>query len=85
MLPIAFNPQIPRKWLRPTGAGPHELCCKLVVDQKERWLRAIVLGPGRVLFQETQPMTNPSHWRPASLEAVGRAEKALQAEFRRAP
>ena len=80
MLPVPCNPTIPRRWLRPPGAAPHELLCGLVVDQRVRWLMAIVRRD-KVEFSEFVPCTSPARWQPAPIEVVRQAEKALLAEL----
>ena len=78
MLPFPINLGAPRMWLRPAGAGPGELACGLVVAGQVRWLRARLSGD-HVLFDELEPRTNPTKWKPAQPAAVSQAERALRA------
>jgi hypothetical protein len=78
MLPFPLNLRARRMWLRPAGAGPGELACSLVVAGQVRWLRARLSGD-HVLFDELEPRTNPTKWKPAQPAAVSQAERALRA------
>jgi hypothetical protein len=78
LLPLPLNLSTPRTWLQPTGAGPGEIACGLVIERQVRWLRANVLRSGTVEFSEIMPATNPKTWRPAPPVAVSQAERALR-------